>query len=275
MTAVTIIAAAMASLLAPAQASPAHLVEAPRVVLVAESLAPLPRPRPRDGQGKTAGNAAMDTSAALPRPRPDRSAPSDAAAETRPPRLAPHVHAACMSGLHEVGVAAEVLPPIHEDPCGMRWPLRLVEIGNGEETIDLTPPARVRCPIAEALVQWMDAAVQPAAEAHLGARVTGLRVAGSYVCRARNHVPGARLSEHAIGNAIDIAAFGIGGQEWVDVGPRADQDAADAQFLTEVREAACVHFHTVLGPGSDAFHTDHFHLDLAPRGASGTGRYCR
>jgi hypothetical protein len=274
----TLIAVAMAGMLAPVHSQPAHLTEAPRVLLAAANLAPIPQRRPRDREREAAGDGATDTRPPLPRPRPDPPEPAahPAVAETTVlSRLTPHEHAVCMSGLREAGIAAEVLPPIHEDLCGMRWPLRLAEIGDGGAAIDVTPPARVRCPVAEALAQWMATAVQPAAQEHLGRRVTGLRIAGSYECRARNHVPGARLSEHAIGNAIDIAAFRIGGEEWLAVGPREDEDASDAQFLTEVRNAACTYFHTVLGPGSDPFHSDHFHLDLARRGKTGTRRFCR
>lgn len=295
----TIIVLAIASLLGPAPTDPLHSAGTPRVVKVAESVLPLPRPRPRDEERSAGDDAALAASAPLPRPRPggvdsntapdvertagallprlrpERSERSPAGEEHGLPRLAPDEHAACMSRLEEAGIAAEVLEPIREEPCGMRWPLRMAEIGAGEGAIGLTPPAKVRCPVAEALAHWMEAAVQPAADEHLGGRVTGLRVAGAYVCRLRNHVPGARLSEHAVGNAIDIAAFRIDGDEWVAVGRREDEGAPDAQFLAEVRKAACNHFHTVLGPGSDAYHTDHFHLDLARRGASGTSRYCR
>jgi hypothetical protein len=227
---------------------------------------PAPTPKPRLTE-------AVREAKSTPRPRPD------AATLARPalglPRLAPGAHAACMSDLHEAGIKAEVLPPIQEESCGMRWPLRLEEIGEGEEAIRLMPPAKVRCPIVDALATWLDDAVQPAAEEHLGGRVTGLRIAGSYVCRSRNHTPGARLSEHSRGNAIDIAAVEIAGGEWVTIGPRTDGTAPEAHFMRSVREAACTYFHTVLGPGSDAYHTDHFHLDLARRGASGTRRYCR
>jgi hypothetical protein len=38
---------------------------------------------------------------------------------------------------------------------------------------------------------------------------------------------------------------------------------------------ACRHFSTVLGPGADMFHYDHFHMDLARHDARGTRRVCR
>jgi hypothetical protein len=271
----TIIVLALASLLAPAPYGLPRLVDAPRILKVAENVPSLPQPRPRHGEPEADDGAATAATVSLSRSRPGPSGRSADTEEAGLPRLAASEHATCMRSLEATGIAAEVLPAIREEPCGMRWPLQLAAIGQGEEVIDLTPPAKVRCPIADALARWMEMAVQPAAEEHLGGRVTGLRVSGSYVCRSRNHVAGARLSEHAVGNAIDIAAFKIEGEDWVVVGPSEDQVPRHAMFLAEVREAACAHFHTVLGPGTDAYHTDHFHLDLARRGISGTRRYCR
>ncbi|MGL4295058.1 MAG: extensin family protein, partial [Aestuariivirga sp.] len=36
-------------------------------------------------------------------------------------------------------------------------------------------------------------------------------------------------------------------------------------FLEAVRSGACKQFATVLGPGSDAYHGDHFHVDAIQR----------
>ncbi len=52
--------------------------------------------------------------------------------------------------------------------------------------------------------------------------------------------------------------------------------APDAKFLTEIRADACGPFRTVLGPGSDSYHSNHFHFDLAQRSKAGKrrGLYC-
>ena len=36
-------------------------------------------------------------------------------------------------------------------------------------------------------------------------------------------------------------------------------------FRQRLKDATCQRFKTVLGPGSDAYHVDHIHLDLAER----------
>jgi len=49
----------------------------------------------------------------------------------------------------------------------------------------------------------------------------------------------------------------------------------EERFLRAVHEAACGPFSTVIGPDGDAHHRDHFHFDLATRGASGTATFCQ
>ena len=47
---------------------------------------------------------------------------------------------------------------------------------------------------------------------------------------------------------------------------RAEADIAVAKDWREgIRASACARFSTVLGPGSDGYHEDHVHLDLAER----------
>jgi hypothetical protein len=98
--------------------------------------------------------------------------------------------------------------------------------------------------------------------------------AGSYSCRSRNHRIGAKLSEHAFGNAMDIMAFVLadGRQVTVEKGWR---NPADQDFLREVFVGACRYFTTVLAPGSDAEHYNHIHIDLARHDPRGTRHYCR
>jgi hypothetical protein len=50
---------------------------------------------------------------------------------------------------------------------------------------------------------------------------------------------------------------------------------AERTFLRAVHSGGCDIFTTVLGPGYDANHRDHFHLDLARHGRDGEGRICK
>jgi hypothetical protein len=196
------------------------------------------------------------------------------------PRIAPKDDAYCLPRLASLGSSFKGLNSIQDGECGILAPIRLASIGSGETEVKLTPAATLDCRVGDALSRWLDEVVQPAATENLGGRVTAVRVAASYHCRTRDNIKGAPLSEHAFGNAIDISAFRVGegkAAKWIAVGPREDREAPDAKFLVTIRGEACGPFTTVLGPGSDVFHEEHFHLDLAARNKRGKskGLYCK
>ena len=112
--------------------------------------------------------------------------------------------------------------------------------------------------------------VQPAAQARFGQRVARINLMGSYACRGMNNQSGAQLSEHSFGNALDIGGFTLEDgrkitlvQDWW----RGDEQAR--AFLMDVHRGSCGHFTTVLSPGSNAFHYNHIHVDLAMHGRAG------
>lgn len=132
-------------------------------------------------------------------------------------------------------------------------------------TVSVTPHATLACPLVSALDQWVATAVQPSAMRWFGQPVIEIKQISAYSCRGMNGNPNARISEHSFGNALDIAAFTLGDGRRVTVkdgwrGPPEEQG-----FLRDVHSAACDRFTTVLAPGSDAFHYDHFHVDLMRR----------
>lgn len=210
----------------------------------------------------------------LPRPRPDPARgdggfigpPAPAAVAKPPPRpvVPAQELAACIAGLEKLDATFSRQPPI-SDPagCEVQNPVMLSALGNG---IELTPPALLDCPMALAAVSFVKEIAAPAARRDLGADLTAIGQASGYVCRSRNGT--AKLSEHAYGNALDIAGFVLAGGRQVDV--KAGPPEPDAKFLDALRKAACGPFKTVLGPGSDADHALHFHFDLAPRRSGST-----
>ena len=126
--------------------------------------------------------------------------------------------------------------------------------------VTIAPSATLRCAMATEVVQWVRDDVAAAAM-KLGAPLREIENLGSYECRGRDRVRGATLSEHGRANALDVHAFKLAnGMRIVLADPRAPVD-----FRNAIREAACARFATVLGPGSDAEHAEHVHLDLAPR----------
>jgi len=132
-----------------------------------------------------------------------------------------------------------------------------------------TIAARIDCGTAQALKTWVETGVIPAV-GDTGGGATSLRVVAHYSCRTRNNQPGARLSEHSFGRAIDIA--GIGLADGTEISVLTGWNGTYATQLRQMWQAACGPFGTVLGPDGDRFHQDHFHFDTAEHG---NGSFCR
>jgi hypothetical protein len=75
----------------------------------------------------------------------------------------------------------------------------------------------------------------------------------------------AHISEHAFGNALDIAAFTLADGRRITVKDGWRGMPEEQGFLRDVQGAACQQFNTVLAPGSNVHHYDHIHVDLMRR----------
>jgi hypothetical protein len=137
----------------------------------------------------------------------------------------------------------------------------LVSVG----PVGVSPPATLACPLVSALDQWIDEAVQPAALKWFGQPVIEIKQISAYSCRGMNGDPNATISEHAFGNALDIAAFVFADGRKVTVQYGWHGAPQEQAFLHDVQLAACNQFTTVLAPGSNAFHYNHMHVDLMRR----------
>ena len=94
--------------------------------------------------------------------------------------------------------------------------------------------------------------LQPAAEAHLGARVAAVQHYGSFACRNIYNRKNAPRSEHATAEALDVAAFRLTDGRRISVLDDWGDDDAAGEFLREAQSGACGLFGTVLGPEYNA-----------------------
>jgi hypothetical protein len=131
--------------------------------------------------------------------------------------------------------------------------------------VAVKPAATLACPIVSALDRWLSDSVQPAAQRWFGGRVVEIKQISAYSCRGMNGNPGAHISEHAFGNALDIAAFTLADGRRIMVKDGWHGMPEEQGFLRDVQAAACQQFNTVLAPGSNAYHYDHSHVDLMRR----------
>jgi hypothetical protein len=139
--------------------------------------------------------------------------------------------------------------------------------------VSFSQASTMNCGVANRTAQWLGDVVQPAAEDAFGEPVVKIDVPSTFACRPRNNVRGAKLSEHGMGNAIDVSAFTLASGRKIEVEQGWFGDRDSKNFLQQVRSESCGLFHTVLGPGADAHHNDHIHLDLQQRRSSSS--YCR
>ncbi|HEX3860041.1 MAG TPA: extensin family protein [Pseudolabrys sp.] len=132
----------------------------------------------------------------------------------------------------------------------------------------VTPAATLACPIVSALDRWVSEGVQPAAMRWFGAPVAEIKQISAYSCRNMVGESSAHMSEHAYGNALDIAAFRLADGRRITVKDGWHGSPEEQGFLHDVQLAACEMFTTVLAPGYNVYHYDHIHVDLMRR-ASG------
>ena len=181
-----------------------------------------------------------------------------------PPRLSDKEVASCEAELKALNVDFQAIGEVKgEGSCGIAKGYAIRTLG---KEIALSPEATLSCPAALAAARWVQTFVIPAAKT-LGenAQLKGISQGSSYVCRNRNNAESGKLSEHAYGNALDITGFGFANHPAIAIMPRVRTGNREEAFQRAVRGTACLSFTTVIGPGSDEYHEDHLHLDVAAR----------
>lgn len=217
--------------------------------------APVPEPRPAAAlqPGKAEGGEAPGEAA------PERADPEGARSQAVRGLFMPPAEILCRQRLRQAGaVFSEAPAPDPQNGCALPYPVALRGLPGG---VTVEPEAVLNCTMAEAITEFARERMSPAADDVLASEIAAIGQASGYVCRPRNGTT--KLSEHAFGNAIDIASFRLTDGRTITVAP--DIGGESGTFVDKVRGDACGPFRTVLGPGSDADHASHLHLDLAPR----------
>ncbi|MBH5397592.1 extensin family protein [Bradyrhizobium sp. CNPSo 4010] len=219
---------------------------------------PLPRPRPAEApkaQEKITDEASPEAEEKPPADQPAADKPAEAA----PPQKQA---SACRLALTEDIAIAPSIPDIRgPGACGGEDLVRLEAVVLPDKRkVTVKPAAILRCPMASALADWLRKDMVPLA-ASLGSPISELDNFDSFECRGRNRVAGAMLSEHGKANAIDIRAIKLANGQSIGLTDR----TTSREVRERVLHSVCARFSTVLGPGSDWYHEDHVHLDLAQR----------
>ena len=115
--------------------------------------------------------------------------------------------------------------------------------------IEVKPAATLACPIVSALDRWFANAVQPAAQKWFSQPVVEIKQISAYSCRGMNGQAGAPISEHAFGNALDIAAFVLADGHRITVKDGWKGSPEEQGFLRDVQGVGLRSVHHGAGAG--------------------------
>ncbi|WP_081158196.1 extensin family protein [Ensifer aridi] len=170
---------------------------------------------------------------------------------------------ACRQRLRKLGVVFRDVPRIYNGPsCGIDYPIELSGLSGN---IAVKPAVKLNCQVTEAFAKWVKYELAPSSRYRYWSGVKTIKPLGGYSCRTMNSRRGNPMSEHARGNAIDVGKFVLKNGKEIDVRRKGFFAFRERGLLKAVRSDSCKYFNTVLGPGSDPFHKDHFHFDLRTR----------
>lgn len=194
-------------------------------------------------QHREAPEAARGGSARLAAPDPSAPAtgPSEAASVAEPDVWSEievtQAREQCMHLLSGVPAEIDYLEPIRKGPCGLPAPVALKSVGSVSRVV-FDPPVQVNCRMAAALAEWVKGTLQPQARKNLRSEVVRIIGASGYVCRNIYNRPNAKLSQHALANAVDVSAFGLANGRTIRVLKGWGLTARDIKARAEAREKA-------------------------------------
>ena len=146
--------------------------------------------------------------------------------------------------------------------CGATDVVKLEAIIQPDKSrIAVSPPATLRCTMAEALATLGTRGPHRSDRCSSAPRRARSTITPPTIAAAATGVAGARISEHGLANAIDIRGVHLQNGKFAEFTDR----KLDREFRETIRKSVCARFMTVLGPGSDGHHETHIHLDLAER----------
>lgn len=181
----------------------------------------------------------------------------------------------CLRGLKVRGVEFVRLEPFGTDKgCHVFDPVGVSAIRQGGHILRLSAKPVLSCRFAEKLTTWLADVGAPIFRKFTKASLAAISSGPGYVCRNRNNRRGGKLSEHAFGNALDITDFRLTDGRRVAVSKVSNGTPVEKRMLQALRITSCGYFTTVLGPGSNAAHKSHFHLDYGKHGRTWNYRIC-
>jgi hypothetical protein len=207
-------------------------------------------------------------------PAPD-STPDAAQGETDEKPAPGADFAICRKELAGLGAKFTVPEmPAADGKCRVTNPVRISAIESPAGRVDFPDGPILNCIFAKQFTTWISDVAAPVVKERSGEALAAVATGPGYECRGRNGDSTAKISEHAFGNAIDMVSFRLASKESIPVANVTKTDNVESRWLMALRISACGYFTTVLGPGSNAAHANHYHFDLGLHGKSSNYKIC-
>jgi hypothetical protein len=186
--------------------------------------------------------------------------------------MPPADYTQCIADLAAKKIVFEEVGDIKEEGCHLSGAVRLVTVPTAFGDVAVAGKPAMLCSFGRQFSAWVRDVAAPMASAYTGRKLAQVESGSAFSCRARYDKPGAIPSEHAKGDAVDIASFVLADNHRIPV-KQQDNDA-ERDLVRALRTTACGYFTTVLGPGSDAAHAEHLHFDTGVHGNTPNYRIC-
>ncbi|MBG1231127.1 extensin-like domain-containing protein [Aestuariivirga litoralis] len=245
------------------------VVVAPKPVPAPPTKAPVPKPEVKPAPP-------VVTAPVAPKPVPKPPVPVPVPAPAPPVSQPPASGAAdnCLQQLAATGANFSPVPqPSSSAECDVPSPVKVTALKTAAGMVKLPDQPTLNCAYALQLESFVSNKAQPLAQSEMSSPIMAMGTGPGFDCRGRNGDSSAKISEHAKGNAVDIVFFNFADKSGVLVKDALNEEAKGFAFLRDVRAAACKDFTTVLGPGANSAHQEHFHIDLEFR--KGGYRICQ
>jgi hypothetical protein len=224
-----------------------------------------PQGIPQQPAAQPTSYAPNDAPAAMPSSRGPMSITPPAAGAARSGRPDDIPDDAILEEDEETSAKPSTRAPVAQPPARTLPSLGPARPQVAANAVSVNPPATLACPLVSALDRWISAGVQPAALHWFGVPVTEIKQISAYSCREMVGAGTSHISEHAFGNALDVAGFTLADGRTISVVKGWRGSAEEQGFLHDVQLYACETFNTVLAPGYNAAHYNHIHVDLMRR----------
>ena len=183
-------------------------------------------------------------------------------------------YAGCLTELTANNVEFEPVGDVAADGCELTGVIKLYKVSTefGEVTVSGEPT--ILCSFAKQFTGWVRDVGAPLTLAYTGQRLALIETGPGFVCRTRYNRPDEKVSEHAKGNALDIASFVLADKTRILVKEQPSDSPTSRNLIRTFRATGCGYFTTILGPGSNSAHEEHLHFDYALHGKTLNYRIC-